>query len=203
VNWLHGAPGSTPSRGARLRHSVGRLLPQPLRRFGLTSAFLSCAACNTWSGGPIYIAPRQPVWRAQHQAATFKVGLPGSDWTSHREQGTQVAWRNKSMPIMMQVRSQCQEHGDSDLESLTDHLRIDWTGWTVLEERLIELVDRDALRSTVEGKLDGVSMKAELIVIKKDGCIFDLDYFAPTRYFDAGLPAFEKVVEGFRFPIRR
>lgn len=114
-----------------------------------------------------------------------------------------MAWRHRSLPLMIQVRSQCQEHGDSDLESFTDHLRIDFNEWKVVEERYVTLVERDAMRSTVDAELDGVPIKLELIVLKKDGCLFDLQLFGPPNYHPRGVQDFESVVAGFRFPVKR
>ena len=170
--------------------------------FPLALTLVLCA-CNTWNGGSTFIPPRQPVWRSQHRAAPFKVGQPGSEWAPFHDEGTQVAWKHRSLPLAIQVRGQCEEHGDSDLESFTDHLRIDFNEWKVVESRYITLVQRDAMRSTIDAELDGVAVRLELIVLKKDGCLFDFDLVGPPQYYDSGLPHFEEVVAGFRFPIGR
>ncbi len=164
----------------------------------------AASGCRTWSGGQVYTPKWKPAWKKAELEAKYRVGLPGEGWRVHREEGSQVAWYSDDHKAIVQVRSQCQEHGDSDLQSFTDHLRIDTTEWKVIEERFVRLEDRDALRSTVRAELDGggpVSM--ELIVLKKDGCLFDLSLISLPSGYEGALPAFERVVAGFEFPIGR
>lgn len=151
----------------------------------------------------MYIPPGQPSWKKARTKAAFRVGLPGPGWEAHRDEGTQVAWHNPAVGSMIQVRSQCDEHGDSDLQSFTDHLRIDTDKWQIVQERYFRLVGRQALRTTVKFELDGLPVSAELIVLKKNGCLFDLSLLSKPTGFDPSMPAFEAVVAGFDFPVRR
>ena len=190
-------------------------VPEPVRRTfkaerGHFLALSLCAAlvglapgCSRWSGGELYVPPGQPSWKKARRQAAFRVGLPGPGWRAHRDEGTQVAWHNESIGSMIQVRSQCDEHGDSDLQSFTDHLRIDTEEWQIVQERYFRLVGRQALRTTVKFQLDGLPVHAELIVLKKNGCLFDLSYVSPPRAFEAGIADFDQVVAGFEFPLRR
>lgn len=114
----------------------------------------------------------------------------------------QVAWSKGKTPALIQVRSQCDEHGDSDLASFTDHLRIDFGLWEIQSQRAIEIVSREGLRTRVHAKLDGVPVQLELVVLKKNGCLFDLQFIASPSVFEAGLGSFDAVVEGFAFPLQ-
>jgi len=114
----------------------------------------------------------------------------------------QVAWRNADVHGVIGIHSQCEEHGDSSLYQFTDHLRIDWTHWKEISQTEERLVGRAALRSIVEAELDGVKFKHELVVVKKNGCLFDLSYSARPESFERGRAAFHRVVSGFEFPVR-
>ncbi len=174
-------------------------------------ALLFCAVtalCVTgcrggWNEGQLYVKRWKPAWRGQYKEATYRVGMPGPDWRPHAEKNSQVAWRHRDRPAIIQVRSQCQEHGDSSLEQFTDHLRIDFSEWKVSQQRFITVVDREALRTTVDAKLDGAPVKMELVVLKKSGCLFDLSYIALPSVYASELAAFEQVVEGFTFPVAK
>lgn len=195
--------GGSPGRCYTLAHVTA---PAPTARRGLV--LCSLAACLTvgcasgWDGGRVHYRSWQPAWKGQHRDATFRVGSPGEGWRPHRESGVQVAWRRSGAPAVIQVRSQCDEHGDSDLASFTDHLRIDFGEWIIDFQKAMELEGREALRSRVQARLDGVPVSLELIVMKKNGCLFDLQYIASPGRFDEGLEAFEAVVDGFAFPLR-
>ena len=56
---------------------------------------------------------------------------------------------------------------------------------------------REALRVLLTAKLDGIPRRCLLYVLKKDGCVYDLQFEAPEASFQAGLPAFEAFVKGF------
>ncbi|HEX8953495.1 MAG TPA: hypothetical protein VF945_16680, partial [Polyangia bacterium] len=61
----------------------------------------------------------------------------------------------------------------------------------------VPLDRREALRTRVTAKLDGVPMTLELYVVKRDGCIFDLSYAAPPDAFERGAADFRRFVDGF------
>lgn len=95
----------------------------------------------------------------------------------------------------------CDDQGDSSLEQYTDHLRIDWTQWKPLERHEERLAGRAALRTVSQGRLDGVLLQCEFVVMKKNGCLFDFMYVARPDAFENGRSQFQKVVEGFSFPV--
>ncbi len=157
--------------------------------------------CGGWHGhGDIYRAHSPCVGQVQDEA-TYRVGQPGSDWIPKTVKGMQVYWVHARLPAAIRIHSRCDEHGDSSLEQFTDHLRIDWTSWTVRSRTHERLLGRDALRTVVDGSLDGIEMKLELLVVKKNGCLFDLSYIARPEAFDSVRSAFGRVVSGFDFPV--
>lgn len=143
-----------------------------------------------------------PVTRARAEA-TYAFGLPGEGWRSPRGRipEVQVAWINPRYAGLIQLHVACDDQGDSSLEQYTDHLRIDWTEWNVVSQTRERLAGRDALRTVVEAKLDGVERKNELVVVKKNGCLFDLHYSADPAGFGRGRADFQRVLDGFRFPV--
>jgi hypothetical protein len=161
---------------------------------------LILSGCRGWQGDR-YLEHRMPASRRAREAS-YGFGLPDPAWRAVRNaEDVQVAWVNESLAAVIEVHAQCAEQGDSSLEQFTDHLRIDWTDWTVIEQRSMKLVGRDALSTVVVAKLDGVEIKSEFVLVKKSGCLFDLRYMAPPDRFDAGRPSFAGVVAGFRFPL--
>lgn len=169
----------------------------------LCGALAGPSACaGRWDGGELYV--RRPKFaQGPGRETSFRVGLPGEGWRPLHDRATQVAWQRDEPPGAIQVRSQCEEHGDSDLHDFTDHLRIDFGAWEILEQEPLRLIGREALRTRVSAALDGVPVMLEIYVVKKDGCLFDLTYTALPYAFEQGLPAFARVVEGFAFPAHR
>gem|GEM_PF-156064 len=185
----------------------------------LLAGSLACARGMRSESG-IYVPPVAPPWGSKTRLPSYRFGSPGAAWVPMRDKGYQVAWRHDTDPAAIQVYGECDDHGDSDLEDFTDHQRIDYPGWTIIEEPTGELdaegrprmrpmqyyttiVDREALRTTVRANLDGVEVMIEYVVLKKDGCLFDLTYIAKPELFDRHTADFQTVIDGFGYPVRR
>jgi hypothetical protein len=66
-----------------------------------------------------------------------------------------------------------------------------------LSQQLLPLDGREALRSRHTAKLDGVPVELELVVLKKDGCVFDFTYVAPPGQAEARMADFDALLAGF------
>lgn len=155
--------------------------------------------CAGWS-------EKSDIYRARrgHGEASYQFGRPPQGWTPVRAvEGVQVAWVNESLSGtgIIELHAQCDEQGDSSLAQYTDHLRLDWDDWSIVEQSESELVGRAALQTVVDASLDGIPRRHELWVVKKNGCLFDLRYSAGLPDFSRGQPHFKAVVRGFSFPV--
>lgn len=171
--------------------------PQVL--LGVALFTVSATGCSGWvNHGDTYYKRR----KATHEA-TYQFGLPGPGWQALAQKGAQVAWYHDGLGAAIVLDSQCDMHGDSSLEQFTDHLRIDFREWEIQSQERVSLVQRDAVRTVVLASIDGViRTQMEIYVVKKNGCLFDLEYIAPPRSFEAGRADFARVVDGFKYPIR-
>ena len=169
----HGSRREGLPRGARLA-AIGLLL--------------ALAAC------PRPFDPQTGVVRKG--AAAFRVAAPGAGWRLVPG-GGDAAFLNDATLATMAASASCGERGDPPLRVLLNHLVIGFTQKKVLSEELVPLDGREALRATLAARLDGIPRRLLLYVMKKDGCVYDLQYGAPDAAFDAGLPAFEAFVKGF------
>ncbi|MFP2898138.1 hypothetical protein [Corallococcus sp. 4LFB] len=95
------------------------------------------------------------------------------------------------------TNSTCKDHDDPSLQVLTKHLLMGFTERQDLGQRTFTLDGREALRSRYVAKLDGVPIQLELVVVKKDNCVFDFSYVAPVGTADARMADFEGVFQGF------
>ncbi|NRD49855.1 hypothetical protein [Corallococcus exiguus] len=95
------------------------------------------------------------------------------------------------------TNSTCRDHDDPSLQVLTKHLLMGFTERQDLGQRTFTLDDREALRSRYVAKLDGVPVSLELVVVKKDNCVFDFSYVAPVGTADARMADFESLFRGF------
>lgn len=139
---------------------------------------------------------------ASGREASYRFGQPGPEWRPLAHQEAQIAWYNPELSAVIALDSECEEHSDLSLEQFTQRLSIDFREWGVESQEQLQLLDRDALHTVVRASIDGVvETRLEIYVVKKNGCIFDLEYIAPPHQFAAGRPAFARVIAGLEFPL--
>ncbi len=91
----------------------------------------------------------------------------------------------------------CEGHDDPPLPVLTRHLLMGFTEREEQSQHLMSLDGREALRSRYTAKLDGVPVELELVVLKKDGCVFDFSYVAPLARAQERRADFDTLLAGF------
>lgn len=127
----------------------------------------------------------------------YRVEGPGEGWRPVRLQETDLAWAFASGPQVLSMNSGCGEHGDPSLEVLTTHLLFGFTERLLLSQETAQLDGREALRTRARGKLDGVEVELGVTVLKKNGCVYDVQYVAPLGRYDERAPDYERLVQGF------
>ena len=98
----------------------------------------------------------------------------------------------------MHVDSDCDPGLDIPLTALRNHLMIGFTERIVLDEELVAMDGREALRTHYSAKLDGVPRDILLQILKKDGCVYDFALVTPPGpSFAEALVDFDRLLSGF------
>jgi hypothetical protein len=127
----------------------------------------------------------------------YRIGeLPGY-WHRVFVGDNDLAFSEAETGRALAVNSTCQGHDDPPLRVLTRHLLMGFTERHELCQQVVPLDGREALRSRYTAKLDGVPVALEVVVLKKDGCVFDFTYIAPQGQADPRLSDFDAMVSGF------
>jgi hypothetical protein len=138
-------------------------------------------------------------------AVSFRVDELPAPWTRVAV-GTSndLAWSHDGLAAVVQVNAVCdQPDQDVPLQALTRHLLNGFTAYTYPpvapeDAQLVPLDGREAQRTHLVAKLDGVPRELLLVVLKKDDCVYDLALVAPPgERYAAALPAFERLVASF------
>lgn len=127
----------------------------------------------------------------------YRVEAPAQGWRAVRLNDTDLAWTAVGGPQVLSMNSGCDEHGDPSLEVLTGHLMFGFTDRELLEQQRVQLDGREAMRTRARGKLDGVEVELGFTVLKKNGCVYDVQYVAPQGRYDERAADYEKLVAGF------
>jgi len=127
----------------------------------------------------------------------FRIGPVPPSWQLVRLAGNDVAYVSLDSPHSLAVNATCEDHDDPPLDVLTRHLLMGFTERATLEERRFSLDGREALRTHVAARLDGVPVELVLVVMKKDGCVYDFTYLSPAGRVEERVSVFEQVLAHF------
>ncbi len=155
-------------------------------RLWLLAAALLLASCATTVTRQAY----------RHGRLDYRVGALPAEWQPIRFRGANLAFRHRSGGTIT-ASGYCPGGDDVPLEVLTNHLLFGIKTRSELGSTLFMLDGRQALRTHLLGELDGVPIELDLVVLKKDGCTYDLQLVGVSHQFELRQPAFEAFAHGF------
>ena len=99
--------------------------------------------------------------------------LPPS-WRRIEIDDTALAFRDDENAATVAINGRCgKDAEDVPLASLTQHLFLQFTERQLTHQEVFPLDGREALRTEMVAKLDGVQKYFHVVVLKKDGCVYD------------------------------
>jgi hypothetical protein len=129
-------------------------------------------------------------------SVVFRIGELPAPWQRVQVADGQLAFHHRAGGTIL-AHATCEPHGDPSLEVLTRHLLIGIEAPRELSQAALSLDGRRALRTRVDGRLDGVAVAFDLVVLKKDGCTYDLALAAAPAVFASRRSDFERFFQGF------
>ena len=129
---------------------------------------------------------------------SIRVGPVPAGWHRVRIDGADLAYRDEAREGSALFDVRCGRGSDAPLTVLTEHLIMGTTARDFVSQETLPLDDREALHTLMRAKLDGVPMQYDIYVLKKDGCVYDVVYVAPSARFSAGAADFERFALGLR-----
>jgi len=128
----------------------------------------------------------------------FRIGTLPAGWERVDVSHTALAFRDARDGGTIVLNGRCGVDGeDVPLAALTQHLFLRFTEREIEEQTVVPFDRREAMRTLLTAKLDGVPMKFEVWVLKKDGCVYDLAFMAAPSRFARGAAEFESFVRAF------
>jgi hypothetical protein len=129
---------------------------------------------------------------------SFRVGPIPESWRRVKLDGPAFAFRDDAAKATVAVNARCHRDGDDvPLKALTEHLFLYFSEREVRSQRTLMLDGREALRTDILARLDGVPMHYTVYVLKKDWCVYDFMYIASPSSPPESREAFERFVRGF------
>lgn len=126
-----------------------------------------------------------------------EVGPVPDSWRRVQVEGADLAFRDDARggSALFDVRCGSRDN-DAPLSILTQNLVMGTTERDFETQEVVPFDRREAMHSKLLAKLDGVPMRYDIYVMKKDGCVYDLVYIAEPERFAEGAADFERFVAG-------
>jgi hypothetical protein len=152
---------------------------QPALQVGVRRALVIASLAAASCGAPGYRHGHLPAgWSAAQRSA--------ADVLYHHGHGGSIA-----------AGVHCGDHDDVSLDVLTNHLLIGIEQRAERARRPLVVAGRAALRTQLDGRLDGVLVALDLVVLKKDGCTYDLLLVGERSHVERRRVDFDRFVAGF------
>ena len=129
----------------------------------------------------------------------FRVGPVPQGWRAVEVHGESLAFRDDAHAASILVNARCGKVDEATpLVALTNHLLMGSTDREFISQEKEPFDGREALRTKLRAKWDGVPMALDIFVASKDGCVYDFVYMGAPAAYEAGASGFESFVRGFR-----
>lgn len=154
----------------------------------LIPALTSCVSVNL---GPSNTAKR---------ASGVEYVEPGKPFSVKSVKDVDAVWKNEANGNSISYVSDCKDVTDPSLDQITNGLLGGLRGAKRESDETVMVQGREGKRVLVSGKVDGVPTQVDLLVFKRNHCIYILSYVGVSNAFATDRGAFNKFVEGFRAP---
>jgi hypothetical protein len=129
----------------------------------------------------------------------YQIKSPDNNWTLLKTKSLKAdhAFQNLDTGSSFYLRSSCNIYKDASLKQLTFGLVRLFENPNILTSKKGKLAKRDTQMTTLTGKMDGVTVKAKLTLLKKNSCNFDFVFISLPKFFQKDLAAYEKFLHSF------
>ncbi|PIS10958.1 MAG: hypothetical protein COT73_06520 [Bdellovibrio sp. CG10_big_fil_rev_8_21_14_0_10_47_8] len=114
--------------------------------------------------------------------------------------GADISWQNPKSGNTIAIISECSEMKDPALSDLENDAAQAFSAAKVVQTTKETFSDREALRSQIQGTVDGIAVKMDILTFKKNSCNYSVTFMGRLRLFDLDHSAFEQFLKGFSVP---
>jgi hypothetical protein len=125
---------------------------------------------------------------------------PADPYGEVKIQDIDQTWKNENNGNTISYRSQCNDPSDPSIDSIFQGMLDGLQSVNVENSQKSTFNGREALNAVVDGKLDGVETRFEVLIFKKNHCSYTLSYVALPKNFKADQPVFKSFVKSFEAP---
>lgn len=130
----------------------------------------------------------------------MKFNRPPSIFKKAQSPDLDYSWRDDKNGNSISVLSECNDTPSASLQQIQEGVIDEITNSNPVEIDHITYNGSDAIHSIIDGTVDGVSTRFELVIFKKQHCTYILTYAGVANVFGDNQRDFETFVKGFQVP---
>jgi hypothetical protein len=163
----------------------------------LLAIFISaCFGGNIYKRGSVTGFKHGTVYT---HGGSFRIGTLPDYWHEKTISYRALLFENDKDHSTITVDAWCKSAvDDSSLEVLSQHLYRGLEGFKVMSQNKLFLSGREALRTDVSGKVDGVPVFMSTYVLKLNSCVYDFIYVG-FESKNASFTDFIQMIDGFQY----
>lgn len=133
-------------------------------------------------------------------AKNVEFSEPSAPFNEIKVKTTDKAWLSGKTGNTMSYYSDCNASTDPSLKQMeTESINV-LNKLDILNSKQYDFNGREALETIAQGEVDGVPVKTQLLVFKKNSCNYTITYGGLIQNFDLEVKFFQKFLESFRAP---
>tara|TARA_B100000749_G_scaffold280894_2_gene280534 strand:+ start:29626 stop:30075 length:450 start_codon:yes stop_codon:yes gene_type:complete len=107
-------------------------------------------------------------------------------------------WKNPSNGNTISFLSNCNDPSDPSLKGIRTEIIARIENSKIENESYFNYNNRGALRSQITGRVEGVSTQFDVVILKKNSCIYIINYVGSEKSYQVDLETFNNFIEGFK-----
>ena len=125
---------------------------------------------------------------------------PTAPYSKLNVSSADTVWQSSDTGNTIAINSTCQKKEEKDLNALEKNILLGVDHLNILSEQTQKYNGEDARRVVAEGKTEGIPIQADILILEKNKCTYDLAYIARKKTYDTEHVVFENFLTKFRAP---
>lgn len=134
------------------------------------------------------------------RAVGVQYSEPSKPFAKNENPDVDASWQNGKNGNVISYLSDCKDPSDPPLDNIVAGVVAGVNDLKFESREDIEVQGREGRRLLATGKVDGVASAIDMVVFKRNQCIYILTYAGVKSTFPANRADFTKFVQGFKAP---
>jgi len=134
------------------------------------------------------------------RAVGVRLREPASPFSKSQNADVDASWQNSRNGNVISYLSDCKDPSDPPLDNIVQGVVAGLNSLNFESKETISVQGREGRRVLASGRVDGVPSLIDLLVFKRNQCIYILTHVGVKSAFSADREAFNQFVQGFQAP---